>query len=195
MVSSNEPEPAMPRRAESSWKSIAITCRVLGRALNGKALQSRLDASDLVQETYVKAHKQFDAFKGSCEPEFAAWLRQILVRCAADQAKRYRVRARNIRREESLEALLERSSLELQDALAAPLSSPIEQAGRNEQALLLADAIENLPVDYREVFVLRNLEHVSIEEIAVRMNRSVNAVRKLWARALLALQKALENSS
>jgi DNA-directed RNA polymerase specialized sigma24 family protein len=45
------------------------------------------------------------------------------------------------------------------------------------------------------VFVLRNLEHVPIEEIAVRMDRSVNAMRKLWGRALLALNAALEERS
>jgi RNA polymerase sigma-70 factor (ECF subfamily) len=39
------------------------------------------------------------------------------------------------------------------------------------------------------------LEHVPIDEIAARMGRSVNAVRKLWTRAMLALERALENSS
>ncbi len=166
--------------------------RVLARALNGKALQARLDDSDLVQETFLKAHRQFNSFKGSCEPELVAWLRQILVNSATDLAKKHRVPGRDFRREESLEALLERSSLELQDALAVPLSSPSERASQHEQAVLLANALQELPDDYREVFVMRNLEHVPMEEIAIRMNRSLNAVRKLWARALLALQKDLE---
>ena len=59
----------------------------------------------------------------------------------------------------------------------------------------MADALARLPADYREVFVLRSLEHVPIEQIAGRLGRSVNAVRKLWARALLALRQELEHGS
>jgi RNA polymerase sigma-70 factor (ECF subfamily) len=55
----------------------------------------------------------------------------------------------------------------------------------------LANALERLPTDYRDVFILRNLEHVPIEEIAARMGRSVNAIRKLWTRAMLALRREL----
>ena len=49
-----------------------------------------------------------------------------------------------------------------------------------------------LPADYREVFILRNLEHVAVDEIAMRMGRSPNAVRKLWGRAMIALKQAME---
>ena len=50
--------------------------------------------------------------------------------------------------------------------------------------MLLADALAGLPDDYREVFILRNLEHMPVDAIAARMGRSPNAVRKLWGRAL-----------
>jgi RNA polymerase sigma-70 factor (ECF subfamily) len=169
--------------------------RFMARALISQPLKARLDASDLVQETFLKAYREFGGFLGSTEPELVAWLRQILVRTVADQVKRHRARGRDYRREEPLEAILERSSLAVQERLAAPLSSPSGHAIRREQAVLLADALETLPADYREVFVLRTLEHVPIEEIAARMDRSVNAVRKLWTRAMVALERALENTS
>jgi RNA polymerase sigma-70 factor (ECF subfamily) len=94
-----------------------------------------------------------------------------------------------------MEAMLDRSSAAIQERLAARLPSPSTHAIRREQAILLADALETLPPDYREVFVLRILEHVPVEEIAARMGRSVNAVRKLWTRAMLALERALETTS
>jgi RNA polymerase sigma-70 factor (ECF subfamily) len=100
-----------------------------------------------------------------------------------------------VRRQEPLDVLLDRSSREVQQALAAPVSSPSAHAVRREQSVLLADALQTLPPDYREVFVLRILEHVPVEEIARRMGRSVNAVRKLWTRAMLALERAVENLS
>ena len=117
------------------------------------------------------------------------------MRTVADQVKRHRAKGRDYRREEPLEAVLDRSSAAIQERLAARLSSPSGHAIRREQAVVLADALETLPPDYREVFVLRILEHVPIEEIAARMNRSVNAVRKLWTRAMVALEKALETTS
>jgi RNA polymerase sigma-70 factor, ECF subfamily len=166
--------------------------RLQARSLLGGALRARLDASDLVQETFLKAHHQFGGFLGGDEPELVAWLRRILVRSLADAARHHRVAGRDIRRHESLEAMLDRSSLALHVALAAPVSSPSAHAIGRERAVLLADAVARLPADYREVFVLRNLEQVSTEQIAVRLGRSVDAVQKLWMRALLALKKDLE---
>ena len=79
--------------------------------------------------------------------------------------------------------------------LADSVASPSSHAVRREQAVLLADALARLPADYREVFILRNLEQVSVDEIAARMGRSPNAVRKLWGRAMVALKQAMEGSS
>ena len=92
--------------------------------------------------------------------------------------------ARDHQRQESLERLLEQSSLRVQMALASQVPSPSEAASRREQAVLLADAVDRLPHDYREAFVLRTLEHVAFEEVASRMGRSTGAVRMLWARAV-----------
>jgi RNA polymerase sigma-70 factor (ECF subfamily) len=98
--------------------------RLLARTLIGQALRARLDDSDLVQETYLKAHRDFSSFAGTGEPALVAWLRQILVRSLADQVKHHRREGRDHRRQESLEAMLDRSSLAFQADLAAPISSP-----------------------------------------------------------------------
>jgi RNA polymerase sigma-70 factor (ECF subfamily) len=166
--------------------------RVVARAMIGQALRVRLDASDVVQETFLRAHKEFGQFLGRSEPELVAWLRQILVRTLANEARHHRRRGRDYQRDEPLEVLLERSSMGAQRALAAPLSSPSAIASRREQAVLLADALEKLPADYREVFLMRNLEHIPFEEIAVRMGRSAGAVRMLWTRTIKKLTQLLE---
>ena len=88
--------------------------------------------------------------------------------------------------------LLDRSSLAIQAQLADSIASPSAHAVRREQAVLLADALARLPADYREVFILRNLEQIPVDEIAARMDRSPNAIRKLWGRAMVALKQALE---
>jgi RNA polymerase sigma-70 factor (ECF subfamily) len=170
--------------------------RLLARTLIDQALRARLDASDLVQETYLKAHREFGQFRGSSEPELVGWLRQILVYTLANQGKYHRTQGRDLQRQGSLEAMLDRSSLAIQGALATPPgASPSAHAIRREQSVLLADALQRLPADYREVFILRNLEHVPVEEVAARLGRSVNAVRKLWTRAMLALRHELEETT
>jgi RNA polymerase sigma-70 factor (ECF subfamily) len=169
--------------------------RVVARAMIGQALRVRLDASDLVQETFLKAHHEFGQFLGGTEPELVAWLRQILVRTLANQARHHRRQGRNYQRDEPLEVLLERSSLDAQRALAAPLPSPSSIASRREQSVLLADALEKLPADYREVFLMRNLEHIPFEGIAARMGRSSGAVRMLWTRTIKKLSELLENEA
>ena len=166
--------------------------RLLARSVVEPALRARVDPSDVVQETFLKAHREFERFAGATEPELVAWLRQILVRNLADQARYHRRQGRDLGRQQSLEAALDRSSVAVQRALAAPLTSPSVRLEKRERAVLLADALEKLPADYREVFILRSLEHVPVVEIAVRMGRSTNAVYKLWFRAMATLKQELE---
>ncbi len=169
--------------------------RLMARSLINQPLRLRLDASDLVQETFLKAHREFPAFLGSTEPELVSWLRQILVRSLADQVKRHRAKRRDYRREEPMAVLLDRSSLAIQERLAAPVSSASAHSSRREQAVLLADALEKLPPDYREVFLLRNLERIPFETIAARMDRTPGAVRMLWTRAIRKLAPLLKEDS
>jgi len=166
--------------------------RLIARPLIDGALKLKLDASNLVQETFLKAHRQFADFAGRDEPELMAWLRRILVRTLADQARYHRSRARNVRRQVSLEALLEQAGGAAQQALADSLPSPSSLAVRRERAVLLADALEKLPADYREVFVLRNIEHIPFNDIATRLGRSPGATRVLWTRAMQRLSQLLE---
>ena len=95
-----------------------------------------------------------------------AWLRRILVRSLANQVKHHRRRRATTNGRSRWSSFSIAPSLTIQQALATSISSPSEQASRREQAVLLADALNRLPDDYREAFILRTLEHVPFEEIA-----------------------------
>ena len=70
-------------------------------------MRVRLDASDLVQETFLKAHREFASFLGATEAELVAWLRQILARNLTDLVRRFKAAgARMVRREQSLDDLV-----------------------------------------------------------------------------------------
>jgi len=168
------------------------------RAQIGLHLQGRLDASDLVQETFLDACRDFHEFRGTSHGECVAWLRQILCFNLARVIQRQvAAKKRSTRREVSLDqqmSALERSSgtVQIEAALVSRSSSPSSIAGRRERALCLADQLARLPADYREVLVLRNLEGLPFPEVAHRMGRSAGAVRILWVRAVDQLRRLLQ---
>jgi len=63
--------------------------RLLARIEIGRRLQGKLDASDLVQETFLEAHRNFAQFRGSDEPQLVRWLRQILAAKVANLVRHY----------------------------------------------------------------------------------------------------------
>jgi RNA polymerase sigma-70 factor (ECF subfamily) len=154
--------------------------------------QGKFDPSDVVQQTLLEAHRDLPKFRGQSEAELTAWLRQILAHVLAHEIRRYRgTQQRDVAKELSLDHALVESSRRLGAVLAAPGSSPSQQAARHEQEVLLADVLARLPADYREVIILRNLEGLSHDEIAVRLGRTAGAVRMLWLRALTRLREEL----
>ncbi len=166
--------------------------RILARLQLDRRFQGKFDASDVVQLTMLEACRAFPQFRGTTAEELTAWLRRILARVMAHEMRRYGgTRQRDVDREVSLEQALANSSQRLGAMLAAPGSSPSQQAARQEQEVLLADVLARLPDDYREIIVLRNLEGLSHEEVAERMQRSPGAVRMLWVRALARLRAEL----
>jgi RNA polymerase sigma-70 factor, ECF subfamily len=151
-------------------------------------LQPRVSPSDVVQETMLRAHKNFAQFRGTSEAELLGWLRQILVNNLARFVEQHVLAARrDVRREVSIERLgaaLEQSTVQLAALLPADGKSPSMAVQQREEAVLLADRLAQLPKSYREVLVLRNLQGLPFEEVAQRIDRSVGATRMLWLRAI-----------
>jgi len=169
---------------------------LLARVEIGRRLRTKLDASDVVQETFLEAHRNFANFRGSDEPEFVAWLRGILAARIANLVRHYMgTQARDVRREQGLEINLDQSSRALDRGLFSLQGTPSQQAARREQGVLLAQALARLPEEYREVVVLRHLEELSFPEVAERMERTVDSVQKLWVRALARLRQLVKDVS
>ncbi len=165
---------------------------LLARLQVGRLLRSKIDAADLVQETFLEAHRHFAAFQGSTEAELAGWLRGILATTVSHLLRRYLgTQRRDVRLERQLALDLDQSSRILGQVVPAAQSTPSQQAVRREQAVLLADALQRLPADYREAIILRQLQGLSFPEVAQRMHRSLDSVKKLWIRGLDQLRRAL----
>ena len=165
--------------------------KLLARSQIDRRLRARVAPSDLVQETLLDAFQQFANFRGTEAGELLAFLRTILARRLADKFRFHHAKKRDLRRERALEEALIQSSIAVERALASPDPSVTSKAIHAERAVQLADALERLPQDYRDVVVLREVQKQSFEEVAMQMERTSGAVRMLWVRALERLRKEM----
>jgi RNA polymerase sigma-70 factor (ECF subfamily) len=127
------------------------------------------------------------------EAGFAAWLRKTLANNIRDALRRVRRQKRNVTRERSLEAAIERSSARLASCLAVSQSSPSRQAVRNEELLRLSDALLALPDVQREAVVLHHLHGWTLGEVAAHLNRTDAAVAGLLHRGLRRLRELMKS--
>ena len=169
---------------------------VLAGALLGARLRGVVNPSDLVQQTFLEACRDFGQFEGTSAAQWRAWLRRILANnLAALVEKHVQARKRDVRRQVSLDpkpVAPGDSAAGPGVALTSPMSSPSAQAQQHEATAVLADRLARLPAPYREVLRLRNLEGLPFEEVARRMGRTPGAVRVLWVRALDRLRLLLK---
>lgn len=169
---------------------------ILATTQFNRRLRRRMNPSDLVQETMLAAHRDFGKFRGSTEREFLGWLRQILINSLHHAVETHlKAQKRDVRCEISIEqvsAALDRSVVNFANVLADSGPSPSTQMRKREHAVALADQLAKLRPQYRDVIVLRNLQGLSFDEIADRMDRKAGAVRMLWLRAIEKFKQVYE---
>ena len=115
--------------------------RMLARLYLGPQLRAKLDSSDAIQETLLKAHQHLNQFHGQTDAEFRHWLQRILVRSLLDVVRDLGGRNANPIREQSLEAALKDSTQRLEVWLADSGSSPSEHIEKEERLVRLAEAL------------------------------------------------------
>lgn len=173
-----------------SLESYRVYLRFLAGLLLDPGLSGKVEASDVVQQTLLRAQEKMHQFKGQTEPELLGWLRKILINNATDALRKFG-RERDL--EQDLEANLEESSARLEAWLAIEQSSPSEVAMRNEQLLRLSEALGQLPDDQRTAVVLHHLQGWSPDAISKHLGRSKAAVGGLVRRGILRLRELLRD--
>jgi RNA polymerase sigma-70 factor (ECF subfamily) len=188
----------MARQVEGSepdWERHRDYLRVLARAQLNGALRGKLDSSDVVQQTLLRAHEKREQFRGQGPAEEAGWLRAILANVLAEAARRFTRQRRDIRAERSLDAAVEDSSARLEAWLAADQSTPSQAATRHEQVARLASALGALPDDQRQALEMRHLQGLPVAVIGQRMNRTEPAIAGLLRRGLKRLRELMGQES
>jgi RNA polymerase sigma-70 factor, ECF subfamily len=145
------------------------------------------EAEDIVQETYVKAFARLGAFRG--EAKLSTWLTRIAVNEALD-------RLRSRKPEVDLR-LVDGPGAKLDDAafaLTAAPASPEQSAARSEIRGLVESAVDALPETFRIVFVMRDIEEMSIDETAAHLGLKPETVKTRLHRARRLLRDRLEDT-
>jgi RNA polymerase sigma-70 factor (ECF subfamily) len=142
------------------------------------------DAEDVLQETFFKAYSHLDSFQGNSK--FYTWL----VRIAVNEAL-MKLRKRRADRTVPLDEPIDTGEDEVIREIAVWDENPEETYSREELARILEQAVESLKPAYRTVFILRDIEEMSIEETAQILNLSISAVKSRLLRARLQLREKL----
>jgi RNA polymerase sigma-70 factor (ECF subfamily) len=160
---------------------------LLARLQLKPSFRSKLGASDIVQQTLLKATKKWSEFRGASESEVAVWLRRILSTTLLDAIRELKGAKRNV----SLEVSLAQSSDRLEALLQGDSTSPSTDAVRHEQLLHVSAALERLPDDQRQALEMHYLQGCPVAFIAEVMGRTERSVAGLVRRGLQALRLML----
>lgn len=158
--------------------------RLYLRVRLGAELRGHEETRDLLQETYLAAHRAFERFEDRGEGAFVRWLCRIAENQIRGRLDHHRAQKRRLPGE------LERATRVL-DRVAAAATGPVTAAGRSERRERLAAAMAALPQDEREALLLRHFEGRELDEIAQTLGTSATSVRRLLGRATLRLADRL----
>jgi RNA polymerase sigma-70 factor (ECF subfamily) len=167
------------RRGEESAFD-ALVVRHHQRALNVafQLLRNHEDATEVAQDAFVRIYRSLDEFRGECE--FTTWLHHVVVNLARNKYRWWKRRGRQ-------------QTLPLEDApqLAGATDSPDTEAVQAEFLQRLMAKMGELPGQFREVLVLRNIENMSYEQMAIALQCPVGTIKSRITRAREALRKSL----
>ncbi|KPJ52610.1 hypothetical protein AMJ39_07445 [candidate division TA06 bacterium DG_24] len=148
-----------------------------------RILRNEEDATDAAQETFIRVFRALDRFDE--RQRFKPWILRIASNYCIDQ-----IRKRDWRTV-SFDTPIETEDGTLEMELAGPGPQPDEVLERKEQRMVIEQAIDSLPPDYRMAIVLRHTEGLSYEEIADVLGVPLGTVKARIHRARSALQKKL----
>lgn len=188
----NEPSPLDSETSNSDEGSAEFEpfrsyLHVLAETQMHNRLKSKVDASDIVQQTMLRAHQARDQFRGSSDAEKAGWLRTILGNVLCGLLRDFSRQRRDISREQSIQAV-EQSSIQLANLIPADSSSPSAALHRDERAGELAKAMLQLTEEQREAIILKYWHGMTLADIAQQIGKSNEAVAGLIFRGMQKLK-------
>ena len=199
-INNNNTQNLVALAKDGDESALGQLCAVYGsrvlwlvRLRMGAELRSKLESMDLVQDVLVCALKDLRNFTYKNEGDFVRWLARIAENRLRDNLDKLHADKRDIRKEVRLNT----HRLTLEDSFVAALyavdtTTPSAIISKREEFDNLAKAIDTLKPEYREVIVLTKVEGLSYREIGDKLDRSADAARMLFSRAMAALTGAFK---
>lgn len=150
----------------------------------GLGLRGKLEPEDVIQETFLEAHRTFERFESRGKGSFARWLCRLAESSILRQAEWFGAEKRDPRREAVLGSTLF-------EELRGSSSTPSSLASRTERYERLSAALQDLEDEEREAVLLRFFQGLTIPQIVEQVGQSRSTVKRLLGRATLRLGVAL----
>jgi RNA polymerase sigma-70 factor, ECF subfamily len=157
--------------------------------LDGR-LKQRIDAADIVQQTFLEAQRDLGSLRGHDLATFHAWLRNILRHNLAAAIARHVLAAKRSVGREHRQAEQSSAADPIVGAVGST-TSPSQRAIRNESEGVLMEALKQLPPNQAEAIYLRYVDGLSLVAICQQLNKSDTAVAGLLKRGLQKLRAIL----
>ena len=145
-------------------------------------LGSEDDAKDAAQETFIAAYRNLSGFRG--DAKLSSWLHRIAVNQCLTIKRRAKARS-----EEFIDDDSETSDRRF---VAAPAKSPARVTEQTERQKLVRQAVTSLPVELREVVVMKEFEEMTFQEISETLDLPLSTVKSRLYTALKQLKMKLE---
>jgi len=145
-----------------------------------KMLRNPEDAEDVLQETFLRAYRGLKSFKGNST--FSTWIYRITANSALMRLRKKQLPQVSIEDSDERETPI---------AIADWAPGPAEQLLNQEMQRVMDEAIESLPHEFRQVFILRDVEEMSNSDVAEILDLSVAAVKSRLHRARLKVRNRL----
>ena len=152
----------------------------------GRLHRAKFDSSDVVHETFVKALRGLDGFRGQTEAELVAWLRAILRNVLVDCVRGAAVGGVELSIDDA-----DGAGTPIGAYLTAATPGPSTLASRKEDILRVAAAVGRLPDDEQDAVAARHILGFPLAEVAARLGRTEKGVSMLLYRAKLRLKELL----
>jgi RNA polymerase sigma-70 factor (ECF subfamily) len=153
-----------------------------------QVVQDYEDATEVAQDAFVKIYRNVDNFRWECE--FTTWLHQIVVNLARNKYRWWKRRGKQA--SVSMDSPITTADGEMSLQIADSADAPDVQTVKAEFLELLSQRVDELPPNFRQVLILRNVDNLSYEQIAEVLACSVGTVKSRIARAREMLRESMK---
>jgi RNA polymerase sigma-70 factor (ECF subfamily) len=158
-------------------------------------VRCRIESMDIVQDAFISALQSLQDFKYQDEGDFLRWISTIALNRLRDNVDKLHADKRDIQKEVRFGNSLGSSDSSFAAGLMpADVATPSIIVSKREERDRLVNAMDKLKPEYKEVIVLIQIWGLSYDQAGKELNKNSEAVRKLFARAKVALAAVLEDT-